>query len=693
MRNIVTETVNGPEVVSVYEINELPLLGMLLESKDSKKRDVTYIELISTFDIETTAIYKRNEDFTISNEIRPYAFMYHWQFSIGKDGEYVVFGRTWEEFQKLLKTLERGLDLRYDRRLVIWVHNLSYEWAFMRQFIDYADGFFLEERQPLKIVTKGGIEFRCSYKLSNMSLQKFCENEENVRFYKLSGDSFDYNKIRYPNTWLTPEEESYCYNDVRGLAECIRSRLKTETLAKIPMTSTGYVRRDMRNAFRTNSKNRDQFIANALTPELYTICRKAFRGGDTHANIYYSDCVLKRVQSFDIASSYPFEILTGLYPVTRFCKMPYKKYRKLKDKSSYAFIGYFRFENIRYIGECNIPYIAFAKCEKISKDKVIDNGRILKADFIECWLTDIDFNIINNEYLIDSIKVSDLHVARYGELPREVKEVCLDYYRKKTTLKGVEGKEYEYGKSKNKLNATYGCMVMRIDREMIRYNPLIDEYVPESKSLEALISTYYSSRNNFLSYQWGVWITANARKSLREGLNMVGRDVIYCDTDSVKCLNDHRADFDKLNAARIAKAIEHDAFAKDVEGNTRYAGVWEYEGTYEKFSTLGAKKYVYQKDGKISSTIAGVSKKAGKAFFKKYGFDGFKIGNVIRESGHLTAFYNDVDIYTIKAPDGLEFTSASNVALVDNTYTIGVTNEYLDLLYKAKHDILNVVYQ
>ena len=122
-------------------------------------------------------------------------------------------------------------------------------------------------------------------------------------------------------------------------------------------------------------------------------------------------------------------------------------------------------------------------------------------------------------------------------------------------------------------------------------------------------------------------------------------------------------------------------------------GVWEYEGTYDKFSTLGAKKYVYEKDGKISSTIAGVAKKAGKAFFKKYGFDGFKIGNVIRESGHLTAFYNDVDIYTIKAPDGYEFTSGSNVALVDNTYTIGVTNEYLDLLYKAKHDILNVVYQ
>ena len=33
--------------------------------------------------------------------------------------------------------------------------------------------------------------------------------------------------------------------------------------------------------------------------------------------------------------------------------------------------------------------------------------------------------------------------------------------------------------------------------------------------------------------------------------------------------------------------------------------------------------------------------------------------------------------------EGAEIETASNVALVDNTYTIGVTNEYLDLLEKA----------
>ena len=65
----------------------------------------------------------------------------------------------------------------------------------MRDFIEYEDGFFLEERQPAKILTKGGIEFRCSYALSNMSLQKFCENEVGVIHYKLDGDKYDYEKI------------------------------------------------------------------------------------------------------------------------------------------------------------------------------------------------------------------------------------------------------------------------------------------------------------------------------------------------------------------------------------------------------------------------------------------------------------------------------------------------------------------
>ena len=244
MKTLNVETINGIVKENIYDIEELSYLDKLFKSKDSKKRGVNYLGIPCAFDIETTNIYEKDKDGKIKKEPRPYAFMYHWQFCFD---DQVVFGRRWEEFQYLLHTLEKRLNLSDKNRLVVWVHNLPFEWAFMRQFIDFSEGFFREERQPLKVVTLGGIEFRCSYALSNMSLQKFCENEEGVTHFKLSGDDYDYDKIRTANTTLTDYEQGYCYNEVRGLCECIRSRMKHDTLAQIPMTSTGYVRRDLRN--------------------------------------------------------------------------------------------------------------------------------------------------------------------------------------------------------------------------------------------------------------------------------------------------------------------------------------------------------------------------------------------------------------------------------------------------------------
>ena len=114
-------------------------------------------------------------------------------------------------------------------------------------------------------------------------------------------------------------------------------------------------------------------------------------------------------------------------------------------------------------------------------------------------------------------------------------------------------------------------------------------------------------------------------------------------------------------------------------------GIWEHETEKEKyteFKTLGSKKYVYRQGDHVVSTVAGVNKKTGSAFFKEYGLQTFKHGTRIKDSGHLTAFYNDDDIHTVII-DGVEIVTASNVALVDNTYTLGVTDEYMDLLEKA----------
>lgn len=689
MRTINVYTKEGIRRENVFTIEELPLLGKLLQCKDSKKRGVNYLQIPCAFDIETTNIYKKDQDGTILKEPRPYSFMYHWQFCIDDS---VCFGRTWEEFQSLLSALEKRMNLSFKNRLVIYVHNLPFEWTFMNRFIDYAEGFFKEEGKPLKILTKGGIEFRCSYALSNMSLNKFCENEGAI-YYKLDGEAFDYDKIRTPETTLTEYEESYCYNDVRGLCECIASRLRFDTMGTIPMTSTGYVRRDLRAAVKGDKKYRETFRNNALTPELYTLCREAFRGGDTHANLNFSNQIIHAdkvggISSKDITSSYPASMMMDLYPQTSFFKMNVSTFENI-DTSEYALLMEVRFIDIKYVGDCGIPYIPRSKCRAYTPDKVIDNGRILWASMIECVITDIDFEIIKLEYEYSDIFIKDIYASRYAPLSDKIKNTVMDYYKGKTFLKGDSEKVYEYNKKKNSLNSTYGCMVMRIDQELTEYDATTHEYSTKPVTLEDTLAKFYKSRNSFLSYQHGVWITANSRRRLREMLWKVGKDVVYCDTDSIKYIGDHENDFEEKNKEIMEKAKAAGAYAETKSGKIKYMGVWDDDGSYSEFVTLGAKKYCYLENGIVHSTIAGVSKKAGQKFFTDNGLEAFKIGNIIPDSGHLTAFYNDVNIHKITVK-GCTFTTASNVALIDNTYTIGVTNEYLDLLEKALekcHDI------
>ena len=655
------------------------MLGKLLSCKDSKKRSVNYLNIPCAFDIETTNIYKRDSEGNILSDPRPYAFMYQWQFCLD---DCVCFGRTWEEFQLLIRELEKRMNLSLNNRLVVYVHNLPFEWTFMSAFLNYHEGFFREERKPLKIVTKEGIEFRCSYALSNMSLNRFCKNEANVIHYKLSGDDYNYEKIRTPKTTLTEAEEAYCYNDVRGLCECIKSRLEHDTLTSIPLTSTGYVRRDLRQSVRGDKKYRQLFRDNALDSELYTMCRDAFRGGDTHANIDYSNQLLTSgVTSKDEASAYPASMMMDLFPQTAFFKINVSTFLN-RDLSEYALLMEVRFIDIKYVGACGIPYIPLSKCKKYSDEKIVDNGRILKADFLEMILTDIDYKIIMEEYKPKDVYIKNIYASRYAPLSDKIKKVVMDYYRKKTLLKGDKNSVYEYNKSKNSLNSCFGCMVMRIDQSEVSYNPVTNEYTVKAPDLEETLSKFYKSRNNFLSYQHGVWITANARWRLRTMLWKVGRDVVYCDTDSIKYIGKHETDFKERNEFLQSQAESAGAYAETADGRVKYMGVWEDDGYYEEFKTLGAKKYVYRESGDIHSTIAGVSKSAGTRYFNENGVDGFKIGATIRDSGHLTAYYNDEDIHSITV-NGDTFTTASNVALIDNNYTIGVTNEYLDLLEKA----------
>lgn len=663
MRTIKVPTTEGMKDETVYSVADRAFMPYIF-AKDVRKNRIAYINIPCTFDIETT---------NIRDAERPYAIMYNWQFCIA---DRVIMGRTWEECVSFFRDLAYHFQLREKRRLVVYVHNFSFEFQFMRRFFTWTEVFCRSIRQPLKALMNGCIEFRCSYALSNMSLQKFCENSEGVTHYKLSGDEYDYGKIRYPHTELTEEELAYCYNDVRGLAECIAARMREDDLAHIPLTSTGYVRRDFRKAYQTNERLREQFERNRLSPELYTACKRALRGGDTHANHNLAGELLHDVQSYDLASSYPAAELYDQYPVSAF--FPIKEGTFYSSRiEGFAMLIRIRFFGIVYTGDSGMPYIPLSRCENYTADRINDNGRLLAATAVQMWCTDIDYRIIKAEYAMEGEQFLEAHAAKYGRLPEEHLRTVMNYYRAKTELKGIKEKEYEYMKSKNRLNSSYGMMVTDIAKPEIEY--LAGDYSRKAHDLSEALNKYYKSRNSFLSYQQGVWVTANARKRLRDMINVVGADVVYVDTDSIKCRHDHREQFERKNLEIIALAEKYGGYADDRKGVRKYLGIWEYEGTYEEFKTLGAKKYIVKKDGRYESTIAGVSKKAGARFFNEHGIGAFHDGTVITEAGHIVAYYNDDQRHTVEL-DGHTILTGSNVALIDDVYTIGLTNDYLQLL-------------
>ena len=130
-----------------------------------------YIDIVSAFDIETTRLHdytKQQRDAYMRAHDKPIAdnaVMYIWQWAfMDRDFNYVVvYGREWADFIMFYRKLTMYMDDK--TRMITYVHNLSYEFQFLRGVIPFNsdDVFCVDTRQPLKAASRG-IEFRCSYK-------------------------------------------------------------------------------------------------------------------------------------------------------------------------------------------------------------------------------------------------------------------------------------------------------------------------------------------------------------------------------------------------------------------------------------------------------------------------------------------------------------------------------------------------
>lgn len=665
-----------PEQFPLEWLYNRPLVKRKQGNQRTKKR-VKYKDIITAFDIETTRL---------ANIEQSVMYVWQWQF----DEDYTVVGRTWEQFAAFQRKIAKILD---DTVLVVFVHNLSYEFQFLRGIYQFSpdEVFAIKSRKVLKCNMYGCFEFRCSYIHSNMNLDTYTK-KMGVKHKKLTG-TFDYEKIRYPWTELNKDELAYCIHDVQGLVEAIKIEMEHDgdNLYTFPLTSTGYVRRDAKKAMSNVSFS---FVRNQLPDyEIYKMLREAFRGGNTHANRYYANYTLHNVHSADRSSSYPDVMCNCKFPISEFYRLgdlSYKDVVKLIEKRNKAMIMRVAITGI-YLTRIDwgCPYLSISKCRHI-ENALEDNGRILSAEYLETTLTDIDLRIVLQEYSFTDIRFFDVASSRYGYLPSPLISTICQYYHYKTELKNVPGQELLYMKSKNKLNSLYGMCAQDPVKQSILF---INNDFQEQNEEEAKLLLEHNKKA-FLAYQWGVWVTAWARYRLEEGIILAHGDIenpnspqfVYCDTDSVKYLGD--IDLTVFNRQRITDSKRSGAYATDPAGITHYMGVYEKEHDMCEFRTMGAKKYVYRETpkDKLICTIAGVSKSlGGKELESHGGITAFREGFTFEEAGGLEAVYND-DIDKVIDIDGHSLKITSNVVLKPSTYTLGLSADYKRLLTEVRYD-------
>ena len=616
---------------NVYEASQLAeALKEAFEDRDIElveSNKIEYFNIPASFDIETSSFIASKDE---NGEPVKAATMYIWQ--LGLNGT-VIYGRTWDEFDNVINELVDYLELSSKRHLLIYVHNLGYEFQFIRKRFEWDKVFAIKQRRPVYAIC-GGIEFRCSLFLSNYSLEYIGKNLlHKYPVEKLVGN-LDYSKIRHSKTPLTDEELAYCINDVKVVMSYIQEKIEMDgDITRIPLTNTGYVRNYCRKECfyegipedDKEARKRVQMNYKAIMKSLqiqseeeYEQMHRAFMGGFTHASALYSGRVMYDVGSADLTSSYPYTIVCEYFPMTKGEYIGSVEDNKLFNYylSNFCCLFDIEFTNLEPIQEYENP-ISYSRCF-IEGDYIVNNGRLVSADKCTTTITELDYDTISKFYRWDSVKIMNMRVYHRGYLPKALILAVLSLYEDKTTLKGVSGKEVEYLVSKNMINAAFGMMVTAVVRDEFEY---ADEWFKKAADVDSQLAGYNNNFNRFLFYGWGVWVTAHARHNLFSAIYEFGTDYVYSDTDSIKGINfeQHMEYFKKYNDNVFEKLLDmcnhynipfNKCRPKTKNGEEKLIGVWDMEKPYVRFKTVGAKRYIYEyEDGELSLTVSGLNKK------------------------------------------------------------------------------------
>lgn len=684
-----------------FNLKPLPTV----KKRGNQKKKVEYIRQPGFYDSETSYDHSVEKD--------PIGWVYQWAMEFNNE---LVVGRYVMEFAMILKEISDFYGLDENKRMIIFVHNNSYDFVYYYQFLL---PFFGEPEilaiKSHKILTArfGGIEFRCSYMLSNMSLATWGK-KLGCHVTKMVG-AIDYDSEHYPDEELPQVDWDYMANDVLALKECVYRDMDFyhDTAATVPLTSTGYVRRDVRRECVKDKSYRSWFRQTRLSPECYGIHKEAFAGGLTHGNRFMGGQTVGPGGHTDAKSHYP--------SCEQLRYMPDGDWRHYFNLAVDGPMNMKKFDELLSTQCCLIKIIfknlkvkAHVTCPCISKSKILnywdvqfrndwdhkgtDNGKVLNAyGYIYYSCTELDFYWIAQQYDWDELVICDLWTCSRGEIKAPYRKVINSFFKNKESLPDGELRD----KSKNKLNGIYGMTATDPVRMSCSFNFETLKW-SESKAtpldeIAAQLDKYYSNGNNFNPYSYGVYCTAWARYILLHVIqNIVGyENFIYCDTDSVYYLDpngDIKAKLEAYNEKQIKLNKKKKLGVKNLKGKMSYYGVFSDEGDFKEFRFLHSKCYAYvDMDDQLHVTIAGVTRdnKQPKdhpdymTSAQELGsIDNLVDGFVFRQCGGTTSSYVESPVNVIDYK-GHRIEYASRCIIKQTTKELGGTVEGIEFWEEA----------
>lgn len=474
------ELIINSEVINIYEHKDAEVLIKKLAreyrkdvtyiSKGGKGRNkIAYYNYPCSFDIETST-FKSGEYGYFHKDKRPIAAPYLFQFCIyGK----VIMTRYIEEAIDVFNWLGDYFIRERKRKLIIFVHNLSYEYGFLKDYwkLNFKECFALDLHHPISLQLENGVLLRDSYKMSNMSLETLTK-DWSIQYFKKK-EIMDYKKQRFPWSELDKNTLEYSALDVLSLSDAMAHFLKahnTGVWTNCP-TSTSFIRAECKKVVgigvKKRTKAQKEYIKTIqkckIDLPIYNMLERQARGGNTHANRYIIGQLIGSQEGTgvlhdDIASSYPDKMVTKPeFPIDAWNKIDENAdidELMFMEKNGYCTLFDMVLINPRLKDNVIVPYLSLSQCRTLKgATEYSDNGRYMRgANMLETTIYGIEFNIIANQYDFDEVVILRGYYARKGYLPNILREYILKLYTEKTELKGIEGKEVEYSLAKTFVN-------------------------------------------------------------------------------------------------------------------------------------------------------------------------------------------------------------------------------------------------